>query len=409
MRNPSLFIGVMTGTSCDGIDIALVRFAEKPELLHFMEYPMPEKLRESILRLASPGMNNNVSGQRNCTATGRGDTPKAMDGLNEIDSMGELDRILGETIGKAVLESIEQSELRIQNIAAIGCHGQTIRHRPQIQYPFTLQIGSAAAIAEKTGITTISDFRSRDMAASGQGAPLVPFAHRQLFSSENHNTAIINIGGIANISWLGANGDVIGFDTGPGNMVMDGLMLRLSNGRHSYDPQGELAATGDICTSLLDALMAYPFLHCPPPKSTGREEFGVQVVDQIIEWPDLCNADRMATASAFTVQSIINAREYFPDEVTQWFVCGGGVRNTHLMHQLKEQLSPVQMDSTEAIGIPPQAVEAVCFAILARQTLMGENNTLPEVTGAKHAVCGGQITPGANWKDLLKSIPTWIR
>ncbi len=374
----------MTGTSCDGIDIAIVRFSEKPELLHFMEHPMPEKLREPILRLASPGM-------------------------NEIDAMGELDRALGETIAKAILESIKDAGIRAQDIAAIGSHGQTIRHRPQAWHPFTLQIGSAATIAEKTGLTTISDFRSRDMAAGGQGAPLVPFAHRELFASENHNTAIINIGGIANVSWLGANGDVTGFDTGPGNMVMDGLMLALSDGRDGYDLHGELAATGDICTPLLDALMGHPFLHRPPPKSTGREEFGEQVVDQILSWPDLCNADRMATASAFTVQSIISGMEYFPEKAAQWYVCGGGVRNSHLMCQLKEQLSPAQVDSTAAAGIPPQAVEAVCFAILARQTLMGETNTLPEVTGARHGVCGGQIIPGNNWKELLHSIGSWIR
>jgi anhydro-N-acetylmuramic acid kinase len=379
-----LFIGVMTGTSCDGIDIAIVRYADKSELLHFTEHPMPQKLREPLLRLASPGM-------------------------NEIDAMGELDRILGDGIAKAVLDSIEQAGLRAEEITAIGNHGQTIRHRPQAQHPFTMQIGSAAAIAEKTGITTISDFRSRDMAAGGQGAPLVPFAHRELFASENQNTAVVNIGGIANVSWLGANGEVTGFDTGPGNMVMDGLMLALSDGRNGFDPQGELAATGKICTPLLETLMDHPFLHRPPPKSTGREEFGGQVIDQILSWPDLCDADRMATASAFTVQNIISGMAYFPEKATQWYICGGGVRNTHLMHQLKEMLSPAQVDSTDASGIPPQAVEAVCFAILARQTLMGETNTLSEVTGASHAVCGGQITPGRNWQGLLRNIPAWIR
>jgi anhydro-N-acetylmuramic acid kinase len=384
MRDPSLFLGVMTGTSCDGIDIAVVRFSNKPELLHFMEYPMPEKLHEPILRLASPGM-------------------------DEVDTMGEIDRALGETIARVILESIDNAGLKPTDLAAIGCHGQTIRHRPRARHPFTLQIGSASIIAENSGITTISDFRSRDMAAGGQGAPLVPFAHRQLFASENRNTAIINIGGIANVSWLGANGAVTGFDTGPGNIVMDGLMLALSDGRDGYDQQGELAATGEICTPLLDVLMGHPFLHRPPPKSTGREEFGEKVVDQILRWPGLCDADRMATASAFTVRSIIHGMENFPEKATQWYVCGGGARNNHLMQQLKNQLSPAQVDSTEAVGIPPQAVEAVSFAILARQTLMGETNTLPEVTGARHAVCGGQITPGANWKELLQNIPSWIR
>ena len=384
MQDSPLFLGVMTGTSCDGIDIAIVRFSEKPELLHFMEHPMPGKLHEPILRLSSPGM-------------------------NEVDVMGELDAALGTAIAGAVLKSVRSAGLRAQDITAIGNHGQTIRHRPQARHPFTLQIGSAAVIAEKTGITTISNFRSRDMAAGGQGAPLVPFAHRELFASENRNIAVVNIGGIANVSWLGANGEVSGFDTGPGNMVMDGLMLALSDGRNGFDQQGELAATGNICTPLLETLMGHPFLHRLPPKSTGREEFGEQVVDQILSWPNLCDADRMATASAFTVQSIISGMEYFPEKATQWYLCGGGVRNTHLLHQLKKKLSPAQVDSTDAAGIPSQAVEAVCFAILARQTLMGEPNTLPEVTGASHAVCGGQIIPGNNWKELLQNIPAWTR
>jgi anhydro-N-acetylmuramic acid kinase len=385
MQDPSLFLGVMTGTSCDGIDIAIVRFPGKPELLHFMEYPMPEKLCEPILRLASPGM-------------------------NEVDAMGELDTALGNAIAELILVSIKKAGLRPEELTAIGSHGQTIRHRPSGQHPFTLQIGSAAAIAEKTGITTISDFRSRDMAAGGQGAPLVPFAHRELFASKKCNTAIVNIGGIANVTWLGTNGDVIGFDTGPGNMVMDGLMLAFSGGRDGYDHQGRLAATGEICEPLMDALMEHPFLHRSPPKSTGREEFGKKVVDQILGWPDLCDADRMATANAFTVRSIILGMENFPEKATQWYICGGGARNVHLMQQLKEQqLSPARVDSTKAAGIPSQAVEAVSFAILARQTLRGGANTLPEVTGARHAVCGGQITPGSNWKELLQSIGLWTR
>lgn len=384
MQGSTLFVGVMTGTSCDGIDIAIVRFSERPELLHFTEHPMPGKLHEPMLRLASPGM-------------------------DEIDAMGELDRALGEAIARAVLESIRDAGLNAQDIAAIGNHGQTIRHRPGAQYPFTLQIGSAAAIAEITGLTTISDFRSRDMAAGGQGAPLVPYAHRELFASEQCNTVVTNIGGIANISWLGTDGNVVGFDTGPGNMVMDGLMLALTDGRHGFDPQGELAATGNICRPLLETLMKHPFLNRMPPKSTGREEFGEQVVDQILAWPDLCDADRMATASAFTARSIAHSAAFLPEQINQWYICGGGVRNRHLMMQLKDLLSPAQVNSTEAAGIPPQAVEAVCFAILARQTLMGETNTLPAVTGAGHAVCGGQITPGRNWQELLHDIPLWIR
>jgi len=357
-----LFLGVMTGTSCDGIDIAVVRFSDKPELLHFMEHPMPEKLREPILRLASPGM-------------------------DEVDAMGELDRALGETIAGVILESIEHAGLRIQDLAAISSHGQTIRHRPRVRHPFTLQIGSAAIIAERTGITTISDFRSRDMAAGGQGAPLAPFAHQQLFASKQDNIAILNIGGIANVSWLGANSNVIGFDVGPGNMVMDGLMLALSDGRHAYDKNGELAAMGQTCPPLLEKLMTHPFLQRSPPKSTGREEFGKEVISQIMQWPDLSDADRMATACRFTADCIAESTRFMPNAPATWLICGGGACNTHLMALLGKQLAPASVQTTAAAGIPPQAVEAVSFAILARQTLMGIPNTLPEVTGAGHAVC----------------------
>lgn len=378
-----LILGIMSGTSCDGIDVAIVRFADKPELLHFTSTPMPRELREPALRLAVPG-------------------------IDEIDSMGELHSSLGHAFAKAALTTIDEAGLNRNDITAIGCHGQTIRHRPKSENPFTLQIGCASTIAERTGITTVSDFRSRDLAAGGEGAPLVPFVHRELFASAD-NMVILNVGGIANVTWLGADGMVMGFDTGPGNMLMDMLMLALSDGRHSFDRNGDLAAAGRPCQQLLDTLMSHAFLRRRPPKSTGREDFGQQIVDNILGWPGLTDAERMATANAFTALSIVKSSEFFPAAPCRWLVCGGGARNARLMQQLSEQLSPAPVTSTEVEGIPSQAVEAVSFAVLARRTLMGLPNTLPDVTGARHAVCGGQITPGANWPELMQLIPKWTR
>ncbi|MDX8405562.1 MAG: anhydro-N-acetylmuramic acid kinase [Mariprofundus sp.] len=384
MKSPHLCIGIMSGTSADGIDVAIVSFADKPSLVHFTESPMPPQLRKSILRLTSPG-------------------------FGEIDNMGALDRQLGQAYADAVLLSMQSAGLKACDIEAIGCHGQTIRHRPDAAHPFTLQIGCAATIAEYTGITTVSDFRSRDIAAGGQGAPLVPFAHRQLFGSANEHIAALNIGGIANITWLGADGYTTGFDTGPGNMIMDGLMLTISDGKHRYDQNGTLAASGSVCDTLLNTLMQHPYLKRTPPKSTGREEFGEAIINSILAWPDLTDADRLATACRFSVESIAASRRFLPGTPQQWLICGGGVRNSHLMQELNRALAPAKVMPTDAAGMPAQAVESASFAILARQTLRGECNTIAHVTGADHHVCGGQITPGNNWAQLLQAIPQWTR
>jgi len=379
-----LLIGIMSGTSADGIDVAIVRMAKHPDLLHFSEYPMPPKLRTAILRLVEPG-------------------------FGEVDNMGGLDKALGHVYAEAALSAIKAAGLKISDIAAIGNHGQTIRHRPTTQYPFTLQIGCAATIAEQTGITTVSNFRSRDLAAGGEGAPLVPFAHQQLFASGQENIAILNIGGIANITWLGADGNVAGFDTGPGNMIMDSLIQQISQGEQRFDKNGQLAASGSVDPELLNKLMQHPFLQQTPPKSTGREQFGNDIVDQIRNWPDISDADRLATACRFTADSICSSVRFLQATPARWLCCGGGVRNQHLMNILSQQLAPASVTTTDSAGIPPQAVEAVSFALLARQTLLGKINTLSAVTGAKRDVCGGQITPGDNWQALLQSIPSWIR
>ncbi len=391
LTKSSMFIGIMSGTSADGIDIAIVRIGDVPdgpvELIQFSEYPMPKELREPILKLAAS------------------DT----DSADAIDTMGKLDRALGHAYANTVLAAMHGVGLKETDIAAIGCHGQTIRHRPKAEQPFTVQIGCASTVAEHTGITTVSDFRSRDIAAGGEGAPLVPFSHRRLFAHECKNIAVVNIGGIANVTWLGIDGSTIGFDTGPGNMIMDGLMLAFSDGRSAFDTNGELAASGVVNHALLGKLMQHPFLQRKPPKSTGREEFGGEMVQLILGWPDISDADRMATACQYTADSIGNSSGFMPNEPAKWLICGGGTRNRHLMQLLTNQLAPATVKTTEAVDVPPQAVEAVCFALLAKQTLTGQVNTISEVTGARHNVCGGQITPGNNWSELLKNIPAWTR
>jgi len=370
-------IGIMSGTSADGINVAIIREAGA-QLIHFSERPMPAELREPVLRLAEPG-------------------------LNEIDAMGSLSRSLGESFGRAALEAIEEAGIASQDILAIGSHGQTIRHRPKGYRggkPFTLQIGCPSTIAELTGITTISDFRNRDIAAGGEGAPLVPFAHHALFGSPDHPVAVVNIGGIANITYL--HRDIVtGFDTGPGNMVMDALMLELSDGRNRYDRDGDLAATGKVCEPLLNELMSHSFLKRSPPKSTGREAFGREIVEKILAWPEIPDSDRVATAAEFTARTIAGSVQHLPAEPESWYICGGGAYNLYLMSRLKKLLHPAPVHSTSEVNILPEAMEAISFALLARETLLGRANTIPAVTGASHPVCGGTITPGDNWQDVM--------
>jgi len=389
ISQPEYLLGIMSGTSADGINIAIIRETDA-KLIYFCERPMPQELREPILRLAEPG-------------------------LNEIDSCGALDQTLGQAFAEAALHAIHEAGITPSDIIAIGSHGQTIRHRPKGingGKPFTLQVGCAANIAEHTGITTISDFRKRDIAAGGEGAPLVPFAHHILFGSPDHPTAVLNIGGIANITYLYKDADheaITGFDTGPGNMLMDALMLAMSDGRNAYDKDGQLAASGTIDNPLLNTLLDHLYLKRLPPKSTGRETFGNQMLDKIMAWPDLSDADRMATITEFTARSIAESCQFLPEQPESWYICGGGAYNSHLMSRLENLLNPATVKNTADIGISPEAMEAVCFALLAKNTLQGLPNTIPEVTGAARAVTGGQITPGNNWPNVLEKIQAWTR
>jgi len=380
-QKSAFYVGLMSGTSLDGIDAAVVKIADQDvELIAFTTCRLEDKLKEPILRLNQLG-------------------------FDEIDAMGMLDRELGFAFADAALQVIEKAGLDISQITAIGSHGQTIRHRPQgidNSLPFTLQIGDVATIAEKTGVTVVSDFRKRDIAACGQGAPLVPFVHQKLFADQDKHVAVVNIGGIANITYLDADGTVLGFDTGPGNMVMDALMQTMTDARFCYDEGGELAASGQVHQPLLDDLLKHSFFKITPPRSTGREDFGEVVVHQIMA-VDISDADKMATACELTVQSIADSLQFLPNKPDVWYLCGGGALNTHLKQRLSDVLADAPVQTTADVGLPVEAVEAVAFAVLAERTLAGEINTLSAVTGALHDVSGGQVILGKNAKAVINT------
>jgi anhydro-N-acetylmuramic acid kinase len=357
-----LFVGLMTGTSLDGIDAVIVDLAgETPRLVASLGAPLPDELRQQLFQLQSASHDEIHLAQLAANAHSR-------------------------ACAEVVLALLKQAGLQAADIVAIGNHGQTIRHRPE--YRYTLQIGNHAMLAEYTGITVVGDFRSRDVAAGGQGAPLVPAFHQALFAKPNSNRVLVNIGGIANLSWLAANGEVIGFDSGPGNVLLDAWVLQ-HLGRN-YDANGEWAATGKVLPDLLAHMQCEPFFTLPAPKSTGRDLFHLAWLDHHLAGRHDAPADVQATLCELTAWSIASAikQQGTPDEV---FVCGGGVHNAHLMQRLAAYL-PRPVQSTQALGVDPNWVEAFAFAWLAQRCLAGLTANLPAVTGA----CGKRVL-GAIW------------
>jgi anhydro-N-acetylmuramic acid kinase len=273
-------------------------------------------------------------------------------------------------------------------VAAIGCHGQTLRHHPEGDTPYTLQIGDPNRLAELTAIKVVSDFRRRDMAAGGQGAPLVPAFHRARLVSEGEATAVVNIGGIANISLITAGGDITGWDTGPGNTLMDGWIAQHQG--EPFDRNGEWASSGAVIAPLLSALLQDPYFAARPPKSTGPEYFHLDWLATHLSG-DESPADVQCTLAELTVESLALALAQQPFDVVR--VCGGGARNTWLMQQLTDRLGGTAVTTTEAIGVDPEWVEAWAFAWLAEQTLAGQPGNVPAVTGATGAKVLGGIYP----------------
>ncbi len=361
-----LYIGLMSGTSADGINAALVDFSTIiPTVISTHYAPYSLALRQKIHGLSHPGD-------------------------NEIQRLGELDIELGLAFANAVNHLLEQQSLTAHAIRAIGSHGQTIRHHPVLPHPFTLQIGDPNTIAAKTEITTIADFRRKDMSLGGQGAPLVPAFHQALFAADNKPRVIANIGGMANITVL-MNDTVIGFDTGPGNVLMDSWILH--HQQKSHDENGAWARQGKLQTDLLNQLLADPYFKRTPPKSTGREYFNLAWTQAKLN-ATLSPVDVQTTLTELTAQTIIDTIQSLISE-GEILICGGGVHNDFLMQRLQKIAAPhFNVSSTMQYGIDPDWVEAMAFAWLAKQTMQHKTGNLPSVTGAKKpAILGGIYYP----------------
>ena len=354
----------MSGTSADGIDAVLITTeGEQSELIGSHHRSMPALLRDEILAFRQPGP-------------------------EELHRLATLDVQLAEEYTPAVLALLEAAQLKATAVAAIGCHGQTLRHHPDGDTPYTLQIGDPNRLVERTGITVATDFRRRDMAAGGQGAPLVPAFHQARLVSAGVSTALVNIGGIANISLIRSAGDVTGWDTGPGNTLMDGWVAQHQS--EPFDRNGEWAASGNVITPLLSALLQDPYFATRPPKSTGPEYFHLDWLAARLSGTE-APADVQCTLAELTVESLARALEgQHPDVIR---VCGGGARNVWLMQRLNDRLEGTPVTTTEDIGVDPEWVEAWAFAWLAEQTLAGLAGNVPAVTGAAGARVLGGIYP----------------
>lgn len=363
----ALWVGLMSGTSMDGIDAVLVSFKDRSVELHSTyTLPWPDQLR---LRLIAASQNQG--------------TP---------DEIGELGTLTGALFAEAANRVIETAGITASSVSAIGSHGQTIRHQPSGPAPYSLQIGNPAVIAEKTGITTVADFRSRDMAAGGQGAPLVPAFHKAFFGSATEDRCILNLGGIANITHIPADASlpVTGFDTGPANALLDAWCLDQTG--LPYDTDGHWASEGDVNEALLADMLSDAYFEKPAPKSTGKERFNLDWIKTLIRrHPDIPAENIQRTLLQLTVISIV--RQLPESSALTVYACGGGTRNPVLMRELEKTLAPARLAVTSELGLDPHWVEAVAFAWLARQTLSGKPGNLPDVTGASGPRILGAIYP----------------
>lgn len=361
---PELYVGLMSGTSLDGIDAVVADFAdERFRLLHSHYQPFQPQLRETLLALHD---------------SGRDELHRAATAANQ----------LSHAYASTIRTLLAQAELAPTTITAIGCHGQTIRHRPDAGY--TIQLVNGALLAELAGIAVICDFRSRDIAAAGQGAPLVPAFHHVLLHSSDRHRVIVNIGGIANLTDLPRTGAVTGFDCGPGNMLLDAwIMERLGK---AYDEEGAWAAQGRVLPELLDKLLSNEFFACPPPKSTGRDTFNMAWLRRTLDGTET-EVDVQATLLELTAVGIARAIIGHCSGATEIFLCGGGSRNKTLVRRLHMLLPGMQLEATDALGVPAEWLEALAFAWLARQALNSKPGNLPDVTGARGPRILGAIYP----------------
>lgn len=389
MKEVRHVVGMMSGTSVDGVDAALVEISgtdsePKVKLLAFENKPYPPQVREKIFSLFTPA---------NAT----------------VDKVGYMNFLLGEIYAKSALSVIEKAGMKPEEIDVIGSHGQTIWHAPipesldGIPVAYTVQIGEGSVIAERTGILTVSDFRVADMAAGGQGAPLVPFSEYLLYRREKETILLQNIGGIGNMTVMPAGAkprNVFAFDTGPGNMIIDAVISAVTGGEKTYDAGGETAAKGRVCNALLDILKEEPYYRQPLPKTTGREHFGVQYTEKILSWwkeNPIPVEDLLATVTDLTAYSIADAYERYvlpKYRASEIIVGGGGSYNATLLRFMKERFAPhgVAVRTQEDLGLSSDAKEAVAFALMADCCMRGKANTLPSVTGAEHPAVMGKIS-----------------
>ncbi|WP_201577777.1 anhydro-N-acetylmuramic acid kinase [Psychrobacter okhotskensis] len=403
-----LYIGMMSGTSLDGMDAVLCQFSNDSSAEEDSQAPMrllathsqdfPPRLREVLLALCQP------NGVKKLIAS---DAEPNSESHSELEWFGWASREYGEFASEVVNTLLTQADIDAESVLAIGCHGQTVRHRPQMG--FSLQLVDANIIAERTGISVVSDFRRRDMAVGGQGAPLVPAFHQALFATPDSTRVLLNLGGIANITVLPVNDKpvneavinnnaVIGYDTGPANLLLD-AWAALHTGK-DYDAGGAWAQSGQIIEPLLNQLLAHPFFAKPYPKSTGREDFNLawlqaelQTFEQTTVDTRYAAADVQATLTELTAISASSQLTQFikNDKHSAVYVCGGGALNDYLMSRLRTHLPQCSVETTASLGLEPTWVEAVAFAWLARQTLIGETGNLPAVTGASKNVVLGQV------------------
>ena len=378
-------IGLMSGTSADGVDAALVDIRGAGHnltirLAAFYTLPYPAPFRARLLRAMTRGT---------------------------VADVCHLNAALGEWFARAARRVMRTAGVPPRRVALIGSHGQTVHHLPRPRCESiigavrsTLQLGEPAVIAERTGIPTVAGFRARDMAVGGQGAPLTPSLHYLLFRHPSRSRAVVNIGGISNLTYLPARGRIgaiRAFDTGPGNMVIDGIVRLVTGGRREFDRGGRLASRGTPGEALLHTLLRHPYLRLRPPKSTGREEFGERFLHRLVRLgrsAGLSDADLVATATAYTARTIAGAVTLLPGRVDEVVVCGGGARNETLMTMLQAAWAPVPVRKVEEYGWEGRALEAVAFAVFAYQHVQGIPCNLPQVTGAKRAAVLGTSTPG---------------
>lgn len=367
----ALHIGLISGTSADAVDAALVNVTpDGVELIACHSEAIPDAMSATLRSVIEEPM-------------------------VDRSTLWQLDVRIGELFARAAVNLLDEAGVEAAKVRAIGSHGQTIYHAPDAEYPTTVQIGDPNVIAERTGITTVADMRRRDIAAGGQGAPLAPAFHAAVFRSHERDRAVLNVGGIANLTVLPADdrASVTGFDTGPGNTLMDAWTARARDVASAMDVDGLWARSGDCDQRLLDALMAEPYFAIAPPKSTGRELFNLHWLDGVLARLDgeVAPEDVQRTLCELTASTVAAAVAEHASGVREVLVCGGGVHNPLTMERLEDLLRPVDVRSTESAGLHPDWVEAAAFAWLAARTLDGDSGTLPSVTGASHPVILGGI------------------